>query len=64
MPQQGRLEVTTGGIHAVIGSNGAGKSTLLDMLSGDLKPSSGNIRFGGREIAGWSAHRIARLGVG
>jgi branched-chain amino acid transport system ATP-binding protein len=58
------LEVATGGIHAVIGPNGAGKSTLLDMLSGDLKPSSGNIRFGGREIAGWSAHRIARLGVG
>ena len=51
-------------IHAVIGPNGAGKSTLLDMLSGDLKPSSGTIRFGGREIAGWSAHRVARLGIG
>jgi branched-chain amino acid transport system ATP-binding protein len=58
------LEAATSEIHAVIGPNGAGKSTLLDMLSGDLKPSSGSIRFGGHEIAGWSAHRIARLGVG
>ncbi len=58
------LEASIGEIHAVIGPNGAGKSTLLDMLSGDLEPSSGSIRLGGREIAGWSAHRIARLGVG
>ena len=58
------LEVATGGIHAVIGPNGAGRSTLLDMLSGDVKPSSGTIRFGSREIAGWSAHQVARPGVG
>ena len=58
------LEVATGEIHAVIGPNGAGKSTLIDMLSGELRPSAGSIRLAGTEIAGWSADRIARLGVG
>lgn len=58
------LEVATREIHAVIGPNGAGKSTLIDMLSGDLRPSAGSIRLAGTEIAGWSADRIARLGVG
>jgi branched-chain amino acid transport system ATP-binding protein len=58
------LEVATGEIHAVIGPNGAGKSTLIDMLSGELQPSAGSIRLAGTEIAGWSADRIARLGVG
>jgi branched-chain amino acid transport system ATP-binding protein len=58
------LEVATGEIHAVIGPNGAGKSTLIDLLSGELPPSAGSIRLAGTEIAGWSADRIARLGVG
>jgi branched-chain amino acid transport system ATP-binding protein len=58
------LDVATGEIHAVIGPNGAGKSTLIDMLSGELRPSAGSIRLAGTEIAGWSADRIARLGVG
>jgi branched-chain amino acid transport system ATP-binding protein len=48
----------------VIGPNGAGKSTLINLLSGDLAPSGGRIRLEGREIAGLSADRIARLGVG
>jgi len=50
-------------LHAVIGPNGAGKSTLINMLSGDLRPTSGSIRYQGREIAGLSADRIARLGI-
>ena len=50
-------------LHAVIGPNGAGKSTLINMLSGDLRPTSGSIRHEGREIAGLSADRIARLGI-
>jgi branched-chain amino acid transport system ATP-binding protein len=50
-------------LQAVIGPNGAGKSTLINMLSGDLRPTSGSIRYEGREIAGLSADRIARLGI-
>jgi branched-chain amino acid transport system ATP-binding protein len=58
------LELHRGEVHAVIGPNGAGKTTLINMLSGDLVPSAGAIRFEGREIAGRSADRIARLGIG
>jgi len=57
------LDVGLGEIHAVIGPNGAGKSTLINLLSGDLAPSGGSIRYAGAEIAGLAADRIARLGV-
>jgi branched-chain amino acid transport system ATP-binding protein len=50
-------------IHGVIGPNGAGKTTLFHVLSGFLRPSAGSIRFDGREIAGWSSYRVARLGI-
>ena len=58
------LELRMSEVHAVIGPNGAGKTTLIDLLSGDLAPSAGSIRFEGREIAGLAADRIARLGIG
>jgi branched-chain amino acid transport system ATP-binding protein len=58
------LEFAIGEVHAVIGPNGAGKSTLINLLSGDLVPSSGRVRYEGRDIAGLSADRIARLGIG
>ena len=57
------LELVAGEVHAVIGPNGAGKTTLINLLSGDLTPSGGSIRLRGREIAGLTADRIARLGV-
>lgn len=58
------LELYLGQVHAVIGTNGAGKSTLTHMLSGDLAPTSGSIRYAGQELAGLPAHRISRLGIG
>jgi branched-chain amino acid transport system ATP-binding protein len=57
------LEVRRRQVHAIIGPNGAGKTTLLNLLSGDLPPSSGSIRYDGREIAGLPAHRISQLGI-
>jgi branched-chain amino acid transport system ATP-binding protein len=58
------LDLAMGEVHAVIGPNGAGKSTLINLLSGDLVPSDGRVRYEGRDIAGLSADRIARLGIG
>ena len=58
------LELRMGEVHAVIGPNGAGKTTLINLLSGDLAPSAGSIRLESVEIAGLSADRIARLGIG
>lgn len=58
------LSVGIGQVHVVIGPNGAGKSTLINMLSGDLPPSSGEVRLEGQVISGLSADRISRMGVG
>src|SRR5438445_4435954 len=37
------LEVKEGDRHAIIGPNGAGKSTLFNLITGQLKPSSGKV---------------------
>lgn len=57
------LSVIEGSITGLIGPNGAGKSTLVNLVSGFLAPDSGAIRFAGREIQGWSGHRVSRLGL-
>ncbi len=48
---------------AIIGPNGAGKSTLLKTISGLMRPTSGQVRFAGRELAGSAAHVVARSGI-
>ncbi len=48
------LRVRSGEIVAIIGPNGAGKSTLLAMAAGDFAPTSGRIRFAGRELESYS----------
>ena len=51
-------------LRCLIGPNGAGKSTFFKMLTGQLVPSEGIIRFRGKDITGANTHEIARLGVG
>ena len=58
------LDVRTGELHAVIGPNGAGKSTLINLLSGELRASSGEILFHGREIGSLAPEQRSRLGIG
>jgi len=50
-------------IMGLIGPNGAGKSTVLNMIHGLLKPTAGKIIFQGKDITGWSPHRISKLGI-
>jgi len=57
------LSVKVGEIVALIGPNGAGKSTVFNLISGVLLPSSGEIRFRGRPIAGQTSRQISRLGM-
>lgn len=50
-------------IIGLIGPNGAGKTTLLRLITGILKPDSGNIRFKGRTITRMKTWDIVNLGV-
>jgi len=58
------FSVNSGEILGLIGPNGSGKSTAMKAIVGIEKPNSGSVRIDGVEVAGWSSHRIARLGVG
>ncbi|HEY5191633.1 MAG TPA: ABC transporter ATP-binding protein [Candidatus Deferrimicrobium sp.] len=58
------LTVAKGEIRAVIGPNGAGKSTLFNVMTGLLKPDTGDIVFEGEPITGMPPHRIIRKGIG
>lgn len=54
------LAAPEGGVLGVLGPNGSGKSTLLRMLSGQLRPASGQVVLDGRPIASWQRRAIAR----
>jgi len=49
------LLLDRGEIRAIIGPNGAGKTTLVNMISGRISPTSGKIRFKGKDITMLSA---------
>lgn len=58
------LHVGRGEIVSILGANGAGKSTLCKVVSGLLRPQSGQVKLAGTDITGMPAYKIARLGVG
>jgi branched-chain amino acid transport system ATP-binding protein len=57
------FSVQRGQIFGIAGPNGAGKTTLFNLLSGHVMPSSGVIRFVGREIQGAPPHQVCHLGI-
>jgi len=58
------LAVEDGEALAVIGPNGAGKSTMFNLITGDVRPDSGRILFGGEDITRLAPHARSRLGIG
>ena len=57
------LDVPKGKLVTLIGSNGAGKTTTMRAISGMLKPKSGTVTLGGKDVTGLDSHRIARAGL-
>lgn len=54
------LNIEKNSIYGLLGPNGAGKSTTLKMITGILKPTSGNIEFDGHE---WKRQDLNNIGA-
>jgi len=57
------LQIEKGARHALIGPNGAGKTTLINLLTGVLRPTSGNILLDGEDITDMSTYKRVRHGI-
>jgi branched-chain amino acid transport system ATP-binding protein len=57
------LRLEPGGFAAIVGPNGAGKTTLFKTISGIVRPSSGQIRFEGRDVLAIAPAARAHLGI-
>jgi branched-chain amino acid transport system ATP-binding protein len=58
------LTVGAGDTVGIVGPNGAGKTSLFGLISGDLAPDGGEVRFDGRTVTAMDAAGRCRLGIG
>jgi branched-chain amino acid transport system ATP-binding protein len=57
------LAIAQGERRVILGPNGAGKTTLFNVACGDYMPSSGSVRYFGRDITRLKPHIRARVGI-
>lgn len=57
------FDLPPGARKALIGPNGAGKSTFANLISGIIKPTSGEIRFDGKNIVNLKEAQRVKLGI-
>jgi branched-chain amino acid transport system ATP-binding protein len=57
------FSVNQGEIVSIIGPNGAGKSTVFGCVTGFHRPDAGKVIWRGRDITGFKADRVCRLGI-
>jgi branched-chain amino acid transport system ATP-binding protein len=62
--QELSLSVGAGDTVGIVGPNGAGKTSLFGLISGDLAPGAGRVRFAGRDITRLETAARCRLGIG
>lgn len=57
------LELREGAITALVGPNGSGKTTTFNIVSGFLRPDSGDVYIRDMVVTGLPPHKIARTGI-
>jgi len=57
------IEIEEGKLIGIVGPNGSGKTTLFNLISGVLKPTSGEIHFKGERIDGLPPYEIFDRGI-
>jgi branched-chain amino acid transport system ATP-binding protein len=57
------FSVRGGEILGIVGPNGAGKTTLFDVISGQVRATSGDVLVGSQSVVGASVHSRSLLGV-
>ena len=57
------FSVAEGEILGLIGPNGAGKTTVFNLITGFVRPTSGEIRLDGKSVVGLRPHAAARRGI-
>jgi ABC-type branched-subunit amino acid transport system ATPase component len=55
--------IESGNATCLVGPNGAGKTTLFDVITGFLKPDSGDVRFKGQSLKKLSRRDVVKTGV-
>lgn len=58
------IKVERNKLKSIIGPNGAGKTTFFNLLSGQLKPTTGTVTFNGKNITDLSPTYRTRMGIG
>jgi len=57
------FHVDEGEVVSIIGPNGSGKTTTINLLTGELRPDGGTVRYRGDDVTGRSADVVARRGI-
>jgi branched-chain amino acid transport system ATP-binding protein len=57
------FSIDRGAICGLIGPNGAGKTTMFNVVSRIYEPTSGAVKYDGRDLLAVPAHGIAHLGI-
>ena len=58
------LTVNPGEVVGLLGPNGAGKTTTFYMIIGFIRPNSGKVYIGEKDVTALAMYRRARMGIG
>jgi branched-chain amino acid transport system ATP-binding protein len=61
--QNVNFSIEEGDLQSIIGPNGAGKSTFFKLITGEIKPSSGQILYFNKDITALPQTKISHLGI-